>query len=175
MKVTGSLVAFAVHCAITERVQAAEAPSRETLEKMFVMHEAEWAAQPCTHTVVETDLLWDDFIGTDTRGGRYSMQQSIEESKADSTRARDCRLLEAQVHFYSGDVAVVFGSETAVEAKPDGGEERRCLYWTDTWLRRAGQWRIAARSKTPDCRAPRAYDCRRPISGHPRRLANFLA
>jgi len=33
-------------------------------------------------------------------------------SKADTTRARDRRLLETQVHFYSHDVAVVFGSET---------------------------------------------------------------
>jgi hypothetical protein len=58
--------------------------------------------------------------------------------------ARDCRLLATQVHFYSDDVAVVFGSETAVELKAGGGEERKCLYWTNTWLRRAGQWRIAA-------------------------------
>jgi len=139
-------------CALTAPAQATDAPSREALKKMFVMHEAEWAAQECTHTMVETDLLWDDFMGTDTKGGRYSKQQSIEKSKADSTRARDCRLLETpQVQFYSDDVAVVFGSETAVEPKQGGGEERRCLYWTDTWLRRAGQWRIAA---VQDARLP---------------------
>ena len=143
---------FALLCAMTTHAEATEAPSREALEKMFVMHEGEWAAQECTHKIVETDLLWDDFMGTDTKGGRYSKQQSIEKSKADSTRARDCRLLETpQVHFYSDDVAVVFGSETAVEPKQGGGEERRCLYWTDTWLRRAGQWRIAA---VQDARLP---------------------
>jgi len=144
---------LALLCTVTLHVQATEAPSREALEKMFVMHEAEWAAQECTHKIVETDLLWDDFIGTDTKGGRYSKQQSIDKSKADSTRARDCRLLETpQVHFYSDDVAVVFGSETAVAPKQGGGgEERRCLYWTDTWLRRGGQWRIAA---VQDARLP---------------------
>lgn len=143
---------FALLFAITAHAQATDAPSREALEKMFVMHEAEWAAQECTHKIVETDLLWDDFMGTDTKGGRYSKQQSIEKSKADSTRARDCRLLETpQVHFYSDDVAVVFGSETAVKPKQGGGEERRCLYWTDTWLRRSGQWRIAA---VQDARLP---------------------
>ena len=143
---------LALLCTVTLHVQATEAPSREALEKMFVMHEAEWAAQECTHKIVETDLLWDDFMGTDTKGGRYTKQQSIDKSKADSTRARDCRLLETpQVHFYSDDVAVVFGSETAVEPKQGGGEERRCLYWTDTWLRRAGQWRIAA---VQDARLP---------------------
>ena len=151
MKIKNVLIGFAVLCAMTASIQAAEAPSQEALEKMFVMREAEWAAQKCTHKLVEMDLLWDDFIGTDTKGGRYSKQQAIEESKADSTRARDCRLLETQVHFYSDDVAVVFGAETAVEPEPGGGEERRCLYWTDTWLRRAGQWRIAA---VQDARLP---------------------
>jgi len=145
------LFGFALVYAITAHVQATEAPSREALEKMFVMHEAEWAAQECTHKMVETDLLWDDFLGTDTKGGRYSKQQSIDKSKADSTPAHDCRLLDTQVHFYSDDVAVVFGSETAVEPKQGGGEERKCLYWTDTWLRRAGEWRIAA---VQDARLP---------------------
>jgi len=92
----------------------------------------------CTHKIVETELLWDDFIGTDTKGGTYSKEQSIEKSKAHSTRAHDCRLLQTQVHFYSDDVAVVFGSETDVEPKPGGDEERRCLYW-------GGRNRTAAR------------------------------
>jgi len=151
MKMKNVFVGFALMCALTAHVQATEAPSREALEKMFVMHEAEWAAQACTHRIVGINLLWDDFTGMDTKGGRYSKQQYIEKSKAYSTRARDCRLLETQVHFYSDDVAVVFGSETAVEPKQGGGEERKCLYWTDTWLRRAGEWRIAA---VQDARLP---------------------
>lgn len=151
MKIRKVLAGFAVLCVMAELVPAAEAPPREALEKMFVMREAEWAAQQCTHTIVEKELLWDDFIGTDTQGGTYSKQQSIENSKAQSNRARDCRLLQTQVHFYADDVAVVFGSETAVEPKPNGSEERKCLYWTDTWLRRAGQWRIAA---VQDARLP---------------------
>ena len=153
MKQKYVLVRFAVVCALTAAVQAAETPSRAEVEKMFVAREAEWAGQACTHKIIETDLLWDDFMGTDTKGGRYSKQQSIEKSKADSARARasDCRLLETQVHFYSDDIAVVFGSETAVEPRPGGGGERRCLYWTDTWLRRAGEWRIAA---VQDARLP---------------------
>jgi len=151
MEMKSGFVGFALMCAMAAHLQAAEAPSREALEKMFIMREAEWAAEECTHKLVEVDLLWDDFTGTDTHGGTYSKQQSVEKSKADSTRARDCRLLQTQVHFYSDDVAVVFGSETAVEPRAGGGEERKCLYWTDTWLRRAGQWRIAA---VQDARLP---------------------
>jgi hypothetical protein len=151
MKMRNALLALTVLSIVTPPIQAVESASREALEKMFVMREAEWAAQACTHKIVETDLLWDDFIGTDTKGGTYTKQQSIEKSKANSTRARDCRLLHTHVHFYSDDVAVVFGSETAVEPKPGGAEDRRCLYWTDTWLRRTGEWRIAA---VQDARLP---------------------
>jgi hypothetical protein len=151
MKMKHAVVAFAVLCAATQPIPAVEPASREALEKMFVTREAEWAAQACTHKIVESELLWDDFMGTDTKGGTYTKQQSIEKSKADSSRARDCRLIQAHVHFYSDDVAVVFGSETAVEPKPGEAEERRCLYWTDTWLRRAGEWRIAA---VQDARLP---------------------
>src|SRR5690348_16092210 len=112
IKMKNTFAGCALLCVMTAHAQAAEAPTREALEKMFVMLEGEWAAQECTHKIVETDLLWDDFMGTDTKGGRYTKQQSIDKSKADSTRARDCRLLETpQVHFYSDDVAVVFGSE----------------------------------------------------------------
>jgi hypothetical protein len=37
-------VGFALMCAVAAHLPAAEAPSREALEKMFVMREAEWAA-----------------------------------------------------------------------------------------------------------------------------------
>jgi hypothetical protein len=45
MEIKKVLVGFAVVCAMTQSLQAAEAPTREALEKMFVMREAEWAAQ----------------------------------------------------------------------------------------------------------------------------------
>jgi hypothetical protein len=60
MEIKKVLVGFTVVCAMTQPLQAAEAPTRGALEKMFVMREVEWAAQECTHTIVETDLLWDE-------------------------------------------------------------------------------------------------------------------
>jgi hypothetical protein len=43
-----------------------------------------------------------------------------------------------------GDVAVVYGKETAARADESGQEVARCLAWTDTWLRRDGRWQIVA-------------------------------
>jgi hypothetical protein len=147
MKSMNIFVGLAVLCGITQSVRAADAPSRDALQKMFVEREAEWAALACTHKALLKDLLWDDFVGTAPDGSVYTKQQALESmegANADATHTRDCRLLRTQVHFYSDDIAVVFGTETAVESKSGGAEERRCLYWTDTWLRRAGRWHIAA-------------------------------
>ena len=159
MKASAVLACVAALYAATSPSDAAEAPSRDEIARVFVAREAEWAEQACTHRIVETDLLWDDFVGTNTRGGWYSKQQSIEDSRANKTPAHDCRLLETQVHFFSDDVAVVIGSETVVLLRAPGREERECLFWTDTWIRRAGQWRIAAaqdaRLPCPEGTAPR--------------------
>jgi hypothetical protein len=62
MKMRNALLALTVLSTVTPPIQAVESASREALERMFVTREAEWAAQACTHKIVETDLLWDDFI-----------------------------------------------------------------------------------------------------------------
>jgi len=61
MKMKNGFVGFALMSALAAHLQAAEAPSREALEKMFVTREAEWAAEACTHKLVEADLLWGRF------------------------------------------------------------------------------------------------------------------
>jgi hypothetical protein len=38
----------------------------------------------------------------------------------------------------------VYGSESSVAVLPDSKHERRCLVWTDTWLKRKGRWQIIA-------------------------------
>jgi hypothetical protein len=56
----------------------------------------------------------------------------------------DCSLDEADVRFCGSDVAVMYGAESKTVALSDGKQERRCLLWTDTWLRRTGKWQIVA-------------------------------
>ena len=45
---------------------------------------------------------------------------------------------------FGDNVAVVYGSESSVAVLPDSKSERRCLVWTDTWLKRKGRWQIIA-------------------------------
>jgi hypothetical protein len=67
----------------------------------------------------------------------------------------DGRLLDADVRFCGAEVAVVYGSETSTVTLPDSTQERRCLVWTDTWLRRDGKWQIiAVQDARIDCPAP---------------------
>jgi hypothetical protein len=61
-----------------------------------------------------------------------------------ATFHKDCRLLDADVRFFGDNVAVVYGSESSVAVLPDSKSERRCLVWTDTWLKRKGKWQIIA-------------------------------
>jgi hypothetical protein len=56
----------------------------------------------------------------------------------------DCKLDAADVRFFSDDVAVVYGAESKTIELPDGKTERRCLAWTDTWMRRHGKWQVIA-------------------------------
>ncbi|MGH8273932.1 MAG: nuclear transport factor 2 family protein [Terriglobia bacterium] len=83
--------------------------------------------------------LAEDFEGTSTKGKRY-----------DRTNAwgpgtnRDCRLQKIRVHFFGDSLAVVYGNESSIGKKKDDSEWKRCLVWTDTWLKRNGKWKIIA-------------------------------
>jgi Domain of unknown function (DUF4440) len=113
-----------------------------TAQSMIAL-ERQWAEQQCTHKVVVDTLLADDFHGTAPDGTRYTKQQAVQKARSSEEKATDCRLDEAKVHFFGETVAVVYGRERATIAKDAGGEEQ-CLVWTDTWLKRDGQWQIVS-------------------------------
>jgi hypothetical protein len=103
-----------------------------------------WADQACGGKWVITSLLADDFHGTSPKGGRYDKPTGEPVFDAKTKWSTDCRLDEADVRFFGDDVAVVYGAESKTVELPDGKTERRCLAWTDTWLRRNGKWQIIA-------------------------------
>ena len=45
-------------------------------------------------------------------------------------------------------MAVVYGSEYALLVGKDGTESKRCLVWTDTWIKRNSKWEIIAAQDT---------------------------
>jgi hypothetical protein len=62
-------------------------------------------------------------------------------------------LIDAKVRFFGDNLAMVYGSESAVRKAKDGAEKLRCLIWTDTWLKRDGKWQIIAAQDMPfDCK-----------------------
>ena len=91
-------------------------------------------------------MIADDFQGTSPSGRRYDKNKAITaDTKALS---RDCQLGEVKVRFFGDSIAIAYGAESAVSNAKDGKEIKRCLIWTDTWLKRAGKWQIVAAQDT---------------------------
>ena len=109
----------------------------------MIEQERAWAAMACGGRWVASELLADDFEGTAPNGGRYvkPTQPTDDQNTKWST---DCSLDEADVRFFGSSAAVVYGKESKTVTLPDGKHERRCLVWTDSWLRRHGKWQIIA-------------------------------
>lgn len=128
---------------------AGDAPAdADKTAKWMVEQERAWAEQACGHPWVLTELLAADFHGTSPKGKRYDKPKDAPAYDPKTRFSTDCRLLGADVRFFGADVAVVYGSESSVATLPDSKHERRCLVWTDTWLKRNGKWQIIAAQDT---------------------------
>jgi hypothetical protein len=49
-----------------------------------------------------------------------------------------------KVRFFGETIAMTYGDASVVGKMPDGTSAKRCLAWTDTWLKRSGTWQIVA-------------------------------
>jgi hypothetical protein len=83
--------------------------------------------------------LAEDFQGTSTKGERYYKTDAWGPGTD-----RDCKLQKIRVHFFGNSLAVAYGNESSIARKKNDSEWRRCLAWTDTWLKRDGKWKIIA-------------------------------
>ena len=111
----------------------------------IVDSERKWAESACTPSGIEAKILADDFQGTSPRdGSRYNKAHELNFHDDPKNVATDCRLLDAKVRLFGDNLAVVYGSETATRKAKNGKPERRCLTWTDTWLKRKGEWQVVA-------------------------------
>jgi Domain of unknown function (DUF4440) len=114
----------------------------DPVAKYIIESERKWAESACTQNGIEAEILADDFQGTSPRdGSRYDKAHAMA-SYDPKNVATDCRLLDAKVRFFGGNIAMVYGSETATRKNTDGKPEPRCLTWTDTWLQRNGKWQV---------------------------------
>jgi hypothetical protein len=127
------------------------ATTTDTTAKSLIDMEREWAEGACTGKIVVQGILAEDFQGTSPDGTRYSKQEAVERDS--KIAAHDCRLIDAKVHFFGDNTALVYGSESSVRKGNNGQDYTRTLVWTDTWLKRNGRWQIvAAQDMRADCK-----------------------
>jgi len=109
----------------------------------IIGQERKWNEGICVNNGVVAGLLAEDFQGTSTAGARFTKADELRDEKGART-AHDCGLDEARVHFFSDSVALVYGSEHSVGKDKSEPNAKVCQIWTDTWLKRGGQWQIVA-------------------------------
>jgi hypothetical protein len=114
--------------------------------KFIISIEAKWASSSCSPQPDLKAVIADDFQGTATDGHRYNKVEAI--ATDPKAVARECQLGDVKVRFFGDSIAIAYGSEGRIRKAEDGKETRRCQVWTDTWLKRKGQWQIVAAQDT---------------------------
>ena len=118
----------------------------EDIVKLITGVEGKWATSACSPQPDLKDVFADDFQGTSPTGRRYGKEEAITtDTKALS---RDCQLGNVKVRFFGDSMAIVYGTESSIRKDNNGKEAKRCLIWTDTWLKRAGKWQIVTAQDT---------------------------
>jgi hypothetical protein len=118
----------------------------DPLVKQFIASERMWLEADCTHQPDLKDVIADDYQGTAPNGERTDKASALADSP--NWPAKDCQLGLVKVRFFGESLAMVYGSESTVRTAKDGTAAKRCLVWTDTWLKRAGKWQIIAAQDT---------------------------
>jgi hypothetical protein len=131
------LLASATMLAQNSRWGSADDP----IVKEIAAKEKMWADGHCSLQPDLKDVIADDFQGTRTDGARFGKVGALEFDAKNPDH--DCRFGTVKVHFFGDNVAVVYGDESSIR-KTDGKDVRRCLAWTDTWLKRDGKWQIVS-------------------------------
>jgi hypothetical protein len=131
-------------CASPALAEETPAAQHSSTAKWMIEQARAWADQACGGKWVISELFAEDFKGTSPKGSRYEKPTGEPPYDPKTQWSTNCTLDDADVRFFGPDVAVMYGAESKTIALADGKQERRCLVWTDTWLRRNGKWQIIA-------------------------------
>lgn len=146
MRSPTTLIALAAVASIyAGSAMADEIPTKDSpTAKWMIEKERAWASMACGGKSIASEILADDFQGTAPNGSHYSKPANEPAYDAKTKWSSDCNLDQADVRFFSADVAVVYGAESKTVVLPDSKHEQRCLVWSDVWLLRNGKWQIIA-------------------------------
>ncbi len=149
-----ALLAFANGGAAKAAGEGRWADKNDPVANQLIENERKWATLACAPSATRdaaaaalvNDFIAADFIGTSPKGSLYSKADMLPKDKPAKAleTEQDCKLLSARVRYFGSDVAVIYGSESAVVKDADGKAAPRTLIWTDTLLRRAGKWQVIA-------------------------------
>jgi ketosteroid isomerase-like protein len=139
MKVTPILGSFVLLAIAVEPARASDAYSRTEAERYIKDGEAAWAESVTTNdSSVVTRILADDCVWV-LDGEVVDKSRAVLAAEHGPGDFLSNHLDYAHVRFF-GNTAVVQGSETWTRK----GGQKGHFVWTDTWVRRHGQWRIVA-------------------------------
>jgi ketosteroid isomerase-like protein len=121
-----------------EAAQQSQADS----ERYIIECEDQWAASTASGDISAVQrFIADDFLGVDPDGSMYNKEQAISETRTGPQTFLSNHTNEVKVRFY-GETAVAQGSESWQRRSPEPRYGR--YVWTDTWVRRNGQWQVVA-------------------------------
>ena len=140
---------FFISASVSAQTAHWASPNDSTAIKLISM-ERIWLNASCNPQPGLKEVFADDFQGTSTTGTRYGKLEAM--SNDSKTRDRQCELGDVKIHFFGDNLAVAYGNESSIRKGTDGKEYKRCLAWTDAWLKRDGKWQIiAAQDNVVEC------------------------
>ena len=111
-----------------------------SVETYIADRSREWTDAYVTgNTGVLEEIIAEDFLGTTSKGARYTKQRVIQDAKGKYFVSN--RLVRIEVRVY-GTTALAFGTDVMVLKTSPTVEESAA--WTDTWLLRDGRWQVVA-------------------------------
>ncbi len=91
-------------------------------------------------------MLADDFVNLDSDGSMRNKTETLDRTKKSKMEMSQLSDMQVTQH---GDTAIVTGTwtgkGTSADGKPIDAKER----WTDTWVKKNGQWQCVASASAP--------------------------
>jgi ketosteroid isomerase-like protein len=132
--------------AATAPSSPAAAPSKNmSVEGTLKENENRWEASYAAHnTSVAESLVASDFTGVYWDGRVMGKSGVISEIKKDKDTYKSAVNEKLAVHSYGPNIAVVIGTAREKGTGKDGKPFDRTFRFTDTWVKRGGQWQCVA-------------------------------